>query len=410
MEVTHLDLDSFVEKSDTLGGPGHPATLKYWSDFHYITTVKIDTNLNPDSAEYFSQMIQLYEEISGRQLDQQKNEMTFPNVNELVGLESPYAFQKPSDRAIHYLRLAKAIEVANLPKDACVLDMGCGWGLSSELLAQLGFNVSAIDINPLFVELVQRRAKRLNLSIKVTESSFDEYVAEPMTFDAVLFYECFHHAIKPKDLLKNMYLFLKQQGKLILAGEPIQNLWWPNWGIRLDALSVYCIRKFGWFESGCSEMYLKKILAENNFVTDFFDHPDPTIGKFVIAAKFWRLGKNELERCIVKNEWWIENDYLVSNRNGEFSSLMLVKPHDAKKIVFEIWNFSPMPLDIIIRIGAMEKHVTLGCDYNQISLDCLRVDSGAMCSILCKPWCPNEVFGTDDKRFLGFHLKQISFD
>lgn len=410
MEVTSLDLDSFIEKSDALGGPGHPATLDYWADFHYTSTVIVDTTLHPDSDAYFNQMMNLYEEISGRKLDQQKHELTNFDVSSLVDLESPYAFVEPSQRALHYLRLAKAIEVAKLPKGAKVLDMGCGWGLSSELLAQFGFKVTSVDINPLFVDLVQKRAKRLNLNINVTESSFDEYFAEPMTLDAALFYECFHHAVKLGDLLRNVHSFLNAQGKLILAGEPIQSIWWPSWGLRLDALSVYCIKKFGWFESGWSELYLKRVLSENNFIPVFFNHPDPSIGKFVIAAKSWKLSRFELENFMVKDEWWIENDCLISNRNGDLSTLTLVKPKNAKNICFEIWNYSPVTIDMVIKFGYLEKNVILSCGHNQITLNCCDVDAIALCSFLCKPWCPSKLLGTNDTRYLGVHLKHITFE
>lgn len=410
MNLKSFELDAFIEKSDALGGPDHPDTHAYWSGFRYIPSVTVDTNLDPDSHEYFSQMMNLYEELSGRLIDQKITELTMLNVDELVDLESPLAFQKPSQKAIHYLRLAKAIQIADLPKSAHFLDMGCGWGFSSELLAQMGFNVLAIDINPLFVELVQRRAKRLNLNINVMESSFDDCVIGPTSFDAVLFNECFHHAVYPNNLLRNIYSFLKPSGKLILTGEPIQDLWWPNWGLRLDAISVYCARKFGWFESGWSELYLKRKLAENNFIPIFFDSPDPSIGKFVIAAKSWMIGMKELVSCALPNEWFIENSFLVSNRQGHSSTLMLTRPKDAEKIVFEIWNFCPIPLDIVIKFDFLEKPVTLNCGGNQISLNCKDIGLLALCNFVCPSWTPSELLGTNDERKLGFHLKQILFD
>ena len=410
MEITQLDLMAFVAKSDELGGPDHPATLNYWANFSYKPTVVVDTTLPPDGDEYLFQMLKLYEEVSGRRLEQKSNELTELNVEELIELESPYAFQTPSNRATHYLRIAKTIQIANLARGASVLDMGCGWGLSSELLAELGFEVSAIDINPLFVELVRRRAHRLGLKIRTAESSFDEYLADPLTFDAVLFYECFHHAVNPNALLRNMYSYLKQHGKLILAGEPIQDLWWPNWGLRLDALSVYCIRKFGWFESGWSESYLKKILSNNNFIPMLYDHPDPTIGKFVIATKEWRMGKDELVNCALKDEWWIEDEWLVSNRVGNTSTLNLTKPIDARMIVLDISNFSPGPLDVAIKIDGVENRTKLGRGLNRLSFDCSSLGPLVSCRFSCEPWSPKESTGSNDNRYLGFHLKQICFD
>ena len=410
MVITEKSLSAFVAKSDELGGPGHPATVNYWAAFQYQPTVAVDTTLPPDSAEYFQQMQSLYSEMSGRKIDQKANEFTHFNVDALVDLESPYAFQDPNSRAAHYMRLATPLHTANLAQDALVLDMGCGWGISSEFLAQLGFDVTAVDINPLFVELVQRRAKRLGLRIKVTESSFDEYVAAPFSYDAVLFYECFHHVINPSSLLKNIYSFLTKQGKLILVGEPIQDSWWPNWGLRLDPMSVYCINKFGWFESGWSEPYLRKILSENNFVPTFHSHPDPMIGKFVIAEKRWRLDKNELVNCVVHDQWWIEDEWLVSNRSGDTSTLLVNKPKDAENMIFEMWSFSPVNFSVVIKVGGIEKRVQLKSGANQVSIGCSGMDQLLTCNFVCMPWCPKILLGSDDSRKMGFHLKEISFE
>lgn len=410
MLITEQDLSAFVARSDELGGPGHPSTVGYWADFQYQPTVKVDISLPPDSVEYFMQMQSLYCEMSGRKIDQKANEFTYFDVDALANLESPYAFQDPNSRIAHYMRLATPLHTANLARDAAVLDMGCGWGISSEFLAQLGFDVFAVDINPLFVELVRRRAKRLELRIKVTESSFDEYTAAPFSYDAVLFYECFHHVISPSSLLKNIYSFLTKQGKLILVGEPIQDAWWPNWGLRLDPMSVYCINKFGWFESGWSEQYLKKILSENNFIATFYSHPDPLIGKFVIAEKKWRLDKNELLNCVAHDQWWIEDEWLISNRLGNTSMLVVSKPKDARNIVFDLWNFSPADLDVIIKMSGNEDVVRLECGANRVSIQCLGMDQLLRFNFVCMPWCPKVLLGSDDGRNMGFHLKQVFFE
>ena len=410
MIITKKSLNEFVAKTDTLGGPGSPASVSYWADFKYQPTVTVDTALPPDSAEYFQQMQSLYHEMSGRQMDQKANEFTYFDVDALVNLESPYAFQDPNSRAAHYMRLATPLHTANLNQDSPVLDMGCGWGISSEFLAQLGFNVTAVDINPLFVDLVQRRAKRLGLKINAIESSFDEYQAASFSYDAVLFYECFHHAITPSNLLKNIYSFLKKQGKLILVGEPIQDSWWPSWGLRLDPMSVYCIAKFGWFESGWSESYLIKILSDNGFIPAFHNHPDPMIGKFVIAEKRWRLGMEVLVDCIAHDQWWVEDEWLISNRSGDVSTLVINKPQDAKTIIFNIWSFRPVNLDTVIKVDGVEKKVQLQSGENHVSVSCSSIGRLLTCTFVCVAWRPAAILGSDDNRSMGFHLKEIHFD
>src|SRR5690606_583524 len=119
-------------------------------------------------------------------------------------------------------------ELANLPSSARILDLGCGWGQTSELMAFCGADVVAADINPLFVELVNRRAKRLSLPIKAVHSNFDSPTFG-QDFDLAFFYECLHHAIRPWETIKRVGEAIGPEGKIAFAGEPIQALWWKHW-------------------------------------------------------------------------------------------------------------------------------------------------------------------------------------
>jgi SAM-dependent methyltransferase len=154
--------------------------------------------------------------------------------------------------------------IADLPPAATVLDLGCGWGLSSEMMAFAGARVTAVDINPPFVELVRRRAARLGLPIEVVESDFDSY-DDDRQYDMVLFYECLHHSLRPWVTLDRIGQLVKPGGKIMWAGEPVNQYWWANWGLRLDCDSVYCMRKFGWWESGWSAEFLTRCFARSGF-------------------------------------------------------------------------------------------------------------------------------------------------
>jgi len=262
--VTKDDLQAFVEKTDELGGPDSPAALAYWQGFVYKPDVIVDQSLDPLSAEYFDQQIALYREISGRQLDPHENELTDFDIQKCFDAPNPYGRQSPRFVADHARAVCEAIALADLDDHPAVLDLGSGWGLSSELLAFTGCSVMAVDINPRFTELAARRAARMGLEIEATHSSFDEFETEKR-FDAVFFYECLHHAQKPWELLRRCGTFVKDDGKLIISGEPINDIWWKSWGLRLDPLSVYCIRRFGWFESGWSMSFLKQMLMDAGF-------------------------------------------------------------------------------------------------------------------------------------------------
>jgi len=65
--------------------------------------------------------------------------------------------------------------------------------------------------------------------------------------------------------------FLKPNGKITFAGEPI-NSWWKSWGMRLDFLSVYCIRKFGWFENGWTKEFISECFNRVGFNLTLLPH------------------------------------------------------------------------------------------------------------------------------------------
>jgi 2-polyprenyl-3-methyl-5-hydroxy-6-metoxy-1,4-benzoquinol methylase len=410
MKVTAADLVAFVEETDRLGGPSSAPSTTLWRDFKYFPRVSVDVSLDPDGIEYFDQMMALYEEIAGRRIDQSVTEQTLLDVDRLAPLESPYADVPPADRAVHYLRLSKALHAANLPKGGRVLDMGCGWGLSSEFLAQLGFDVDAVDINPLFIELVGRRAARLNLKIRPQCVSFDAYESELAVFDAVLFYECFHHAVRPSHLLARIRKFMKPDAKLILVGEPIQHVYWPQWGLRLDPLSVYCIRKFGWFESGWSESYLRRIVARNGMTPHVYQSDDPAIGAYLIACTKYDLDAAALAMLADPSAWWLEGDHLVSGRSGSRSALSVVVPPDAVALHLEIYLFRRKPLDVVLRDGLCSRQITLQSGRNDVRVEVDSGQSEIRYEFSFAPWCPDEVLHNGDRRRLGFHLKSLSVE
>jgi ubiquinone/menaquinone biosynthesis C-methylase UbiE len=163
-----------------------------------------------------------------------------------------------------------------------LLDLGCGWGLSSEFFAYSGLHVTALDISSSFVELVNTRAKQKNLTIEAVQGSFDNVPSGP--FDAATYYECLHHAVKLWDALSSVARVIRPGGKVMIVGEPINNTW-RHWGLRKDPLSIYCIRKFGWFESGWRLAFLQKCLDTCGFNLSYCAEAGEKIGWVIVAER-----------------------------------------------------------------------------------------------------------------------------
>lgn len=264
------DLDSFVAECDRLGGLGAPQCQPFLAEFQLRCDKEVDQSLDPFSDDYFDEQVELYSEIAGRDLNQETGEITPLDVDVHVGAISPYNSRDPKFLSKHTRAVLTCLMLADLAPGAAVLDAGSGWGLSSEALAGCGASVTAVDINPLFVELVRRRAERLSLPIEAVRAGFDTF-ASATAFDLLMFYECLHHSLKPWETLKHLGQFVKPDGKIIFAGEPVNAYWWKHWGLRLDPASVYCMRKFGWWESGWSLEFITRAFERAGFALDIHD-------------------------------------------------------------------------------------------------------------------------------------------
>ena len=102
-----------------------------------------------------------------------------------------------------------------------VLDLGCGRGRHSIFLAQLGFEVTAVDLSPEGIDQLQTQAKQLNLNknIKTLVCDMLELPFGKGTFDCVLAFNSVYHTdysglIK---IIDNITSYLADSGQLYIT-------------------------------------------------------------------------------------------------------------------------------------------------------------------------------------------------
>ena len=113
--------------------------------------------------------------------------------------------------ALRYTKKAKKI-ANDLKKDALVLDLGCGAGQISYLLAREGINVVASDIfptTPPFVEYFNNSSTKNKITyIKADLLQTDSHDLTSKKFDAVIIYGVLEH-------VPNFSLFLERTNNLL---------------------------------------------------------------------------------------------------------------------------------------------------------------------------------------------------
>jgi SAM-dependent methyltransferase len=284
--------------------------------------------------------------------------------------------------------------------------MGCGWGLSSELAAYLGLQVSAVDINPFFVDLVTKRAERLGYNIVASLSNFHQYFTNN-AYDAILFYDSLHHALLPWEVIRHLIRYLKPGGSVALAGEPINEYWWKYWGIRLDALSIYCIRKFGWFESGWSLPFITKTLNRVGLRTNIYPDSDPDIGYTIIAKKFGSFVPSIIDimqRCSIDG-WFLEENYVVLLGSGWMD---IVFPPGSASAQVRIRNFRTR--DLGLTLSTRDETLFDGrLPIGDVTLTIDRRSEIMRLFFLGETWVPDDEIHNGDTRAISLHIVGIDF-
>ncbi|WP_372396975.1 class I SAM-dependent methyltransferase [Azospirillum sp. HJ39] len=273
MSATRSDLGEWVLYVDKKygGALGTPDFLREFGNFRITLDTKVDETLCPFSEEYFNQQLSVYEEISGRRLNQSDGELHPVNIPSLLHAANPLGIRNVSHASELARALTALLSISQLGVGAKVLDMGAGHGLSSELFSFCGANIHAIDIDPALSELSRLRSQRLGYPIKRSMMNFDDSaILENKHYDAAYFFQSLHHCIRPWQLISILKEKIVDGGVIGFTGEPIQKSWWKHWGIRLDYESVYVARKYGWFESGWSHKFIRDCFERNSMKLKFF--------------------------------------------------------------------------------------------------------------------------------------------
>jgi 2-polyprenyl-3-methyl-5-hydroxy-6-metoxy-1,4-benzoquinol methylase len=104
-----------------------------------------------------------------------------------------------------------------LPPQGTVLDIGCGTGSLSLVLADLGYHVSGIDWSPAMLERAQAKAQASGHAIQfqMMDAAFPQF--PPGQFNAIVCRHLLWALPKPDQVLKRWVNLLKPGGRLFLV-------------------------------------------------------------------------------------------------------------------------------------------------------------------------------------------------
>jgi 2-polyprenyl-3-methyl-5-hydroxy-6-metoxy-1,4-benzoquinol methylase len=255
----------------------------------YQAEYDIDVAVDPFSESYRRKQLDMYRQLAGKPYSP-ANEVT--NFDVTSASISPFPYSNGSCELVgnQLMAIGYLIRALNLPKGAKILEFGPGWGNTTIALAKMGFDVTAVDIEKNFCNLVSERARLENLRLNVVNADFSYIHMVDTQYDAILFFECFHHAPDHQALMSDFDKVVKPEGIVCFGSEPITPDFPIPWGLRMDGESIWAIRQNGWLELGFNERYFEDAMYRNGWALTWNRAHDCPWATVVIAKRASELG------------------------------------------------------------------------------------------------------------------------
>jgi SAM-dependent methyltransferase len=399
------DIENWVKAVDRSHGT---EKMRLFSEFQLDFSPSATTCIDPFSNEYRSKVLQDYEVIAGRPYS-----LSHESATEKIDPNLVYPFSSKDNRLIGEHMAAIALLVKNFPHrpPGRLLDLGVGWGHTSILAARCNYKVTAVDINKDFLTLIRNAVAgtdSLADRLETKQLDFSSITTLKGVFDLVLFFESFHHCLDHDKLIGDCVSLLADNGAIVFGGEPVYPSYACQWGLRLDSLSTYCIRKYGWLELGFSEEYIYSLLTRHGLIVRKTEYRCAPTASGYIARKH--------EHSLIPFEWidvsssdcdgWNDAETDGSRWTKGSGIFSLKGLPVAPEYLLILTNCSIEALDVVVNIGKMYQH-HLSLASGETSEVRLGNCTNSTYRIDCKSWVPAALGMSADTRHLGVLVHSV---
>jgi SAM-dependent methyltransferase len=182
-------------------------------------------------------------------------------------VEQGHLFGKPFNDARVFREFAVVLELfaPRVGGDA-ILDVGCGPGWTSLMLARAGYKVVGVDISERMIEIARERRLQDHTAVDFLVGDMENMDLGRYDFAGALFFDCLHHCPGYAEALKRAYAHLRPGGYVLLME--------TTWLHRYSPHARQVTREFGVTELGFTRRQLRRALREAGFRDIVFYH-DP---------------------------------------------------------------------------------------------------------------------------------------
>lgn len=155
-----------------------------------------------------------------------------------------------------------------IPAGSPVLDIGCGPGWTSLLLARAGYEVLGVDLAERMIEIARERAAAELNPAEFAVADMDSLELSRKDYAGALFFDCLHHCPAYPEAIKRAYAHLRPGGYLAL----FETTWLHRYSPHARGETA----TFGITEQGFSRIQLRRALKGAGFTRlEQFHDPGP---------------------------------------------------------------------------------------------------------------------------------------
>ncbi len=265
----------------------------------------------------------------------------------------------------------------------------------------MGYAVTAVEIEPRFIELLRRRSAMLDVNIELIQADMLEFTSD-QRYDAVVFFASFHHCTDHLKLLNTIQSLLNPDGMIVFAAEPIAALSHP-WGlIRSDGLTLWSIRRMGWFELGFDQAYFLRTLLLLGWLPE--QHTNTICGGADVYVARRSTGRYQLSTLTLPPDEALT--WCGQEPTHRFTTAHSVLSCDRSKPVRSIEiclsNPAPFAIELTIKFGQQEEMArSIPACAAQLSIAVVPRSWQGQIIFESATWNPSTLFGNADQRQLG---------
>ncbi|MGF1580106.1 MAG: class I SAM-dependent methyltransferase [Gemmataceae bacterium] len=184
-------------------------------------------------------------------------------------IDQSHLFQKPYNCPRVFREFGLVLELfQTYLSGGSILDMGCGPGWTTLLLARAGYEMTGIDISERMIEIARERTLLENVEADFHVADMEEFELEKRDFNGVLLFDCLHHCPQYEKVLQRAAQHLQPGGVLLMME--------TTWLHRYSPHAREHSRQFGVTEQGFTRGQIRRGLQKAGFhgIKQFHD-PGP---------------------------------------------------------------------------------------------------------------------------------------